>query len=196
MARIAPFLHTRSSSRKILLFHAQVFGGRFNDEIDIRERAVIEGARDRVEARIHSGLIEPPAFHHALVILRDDAKPFVKRGLIAIEDNDRNAGIGEGHRDAAAHRPGPDDAYALDFSRLHLVGKAGNFNDLPFREKGMDEPVALPVVQSLMKQLALTLKTFAEWKLECAFDRGDAAERRMLTGVAPFDLFAFFVENG
>ena len=147
-------------------------------------------------ARIHSGLIEPPALHHALVILRDDAKPFVKRSLIAIENNDRNAGIGEGHRDAAAHRPGPDDAYALDFSRLHLVGKAGNFSDLPFREKGMNEPVALPVVQSLMKQLALTLETFAEWKLECAFDRGDAAERRMLTGLAPFDLFAFFVKNG
>src|SRR4030095_1469568 len=55
-----------------------------------------------------------PAAGRRLVVLADDAEATVERFLVHLDDGDRDADVGEVHRDAAAHGAGADPRRLLD----------------------------------------------------------------------------------
>src|SRR5882762_7675205 len=59
----------------------------------------------RNPAKSKAGLAQRP-----LVIAADVGEPAVERFLLRLEQYDRQPGVDEAHRDAAAHGPGADDA--------------------------------------------------------------------------------------
>ena len=69
--------------------------------------------------------------------------PRVSASCVVSIDLDRNAGIGEAHGDAAAHRAGADDGGAGDRAHRRVIRHVGDLRDLPLGEKGMDRALAL-----------------------------------------------------
>ena len=72
----------------------------------------------------------------ALVVLADGAEALVERLLLHLEQHHRDAGVGEVHRDAAAHRAGADDA-DLAIGRSRRV--FGHVGDLGRRALGRED---------------------------------------------------------
>ena len=62
-----------------------------------------------------------------VVILLHHAQAVIQRLLFHFQDGDGNAGIGEIHRDAAAHGAGADDADLFDRQGRRVVRHVGNF---------------------------------------------------------------------
>ena len=70
-----------------------------------------------------------------LVILLHHAHAALELLFAGLDQRHRNAGIGERHRDAAAHGAGADDGDALDVARLGAFGNAGDLGGLALGEE-------------------------------------------------------------
>ncbi len=195
-ASTAPFLADAVELAEHLLLHADVLKGSLDDEVHVCERTIIHAARNQRHALVHARPVEAAAPHHALVIFRDNAKAAAERSPIALHDRDGDAGIGEGHGDAAAHRSRAHDACGANLARLHVRGKPGDFRHLALGKEHMDQRLALSIHERLAEQLALAHQALAEGQIESVFDRVGAAQRRVLARMALFDPGALFVENG
>ena len=72
-----------------------------------------------------------------LVVLLHHAHAALELLLAGLDQRHRDTGIGERHRDAAAHGAGADDGDALDLARLCAVGNAGDLGGLALGEEGV-----------------------------------------------------------
>ncbi len=63
----------------------------------------------------------------AFVLLADARDAAIERFLFRLEQRDRNADIGEIHRDAAAHGAGAHDRDGRNLALWRLVGEARDF---------------------------------------------------------------------
>ena len=113
-----------------------------------------------------------------------DAEAAVQRLLGHLDDGDGNAGIGERHRDAAAHGAGADDGDALDLARLHLGGHAGDLGGLALGEERIALRLRLFAVHQFEELLALERHALVEGAFERLGDALGAGERRDQAAVA------------
>ena len=82
--------------------------------------------REQAHALLDLVQREAAALGAALVVAADDLQAAVERVLLHLDDRHRDAGIGEVHRDAAAHGAGADDADLLDRDRRRVVRHVGD----------------------------------------------------------------------
>ncbi len=81
-------------------------------------------------------LRQPSLLHLIHEHAHDRLARLVDGFVVAVDDDDRNAGLRERDRDAAAHRPGADDARRRATVMRHRArGKAGDLRQLSFRKK-------------------------------------------------------------
>ena len=127
---------------------------------------------------------QPSALDGGVVVLADGGKAGVERRLRRILDRHRQAGVGAGHGDAAAHRARADNRDAGDRPRRRLRRQpARSCADGAFGEEEMNERLRLLGLDALEEQRPLTLAALVERQRRRRFDRVDDLQRRHL--VAP-----------
>ncbi len=87
---------------------------RLDHHVAIGQVLELERAGDQRHALFDIVHRDAALLGRVLVILADDREAAVERLLLHLDDGHRNAGIGEVHRDAAAHGAGADHAHLLD----------------------------------------------------------------------------------
>jgi hypothetical protein len=133
--------------------------------------------------RPHAGLDvlrrEAALLGRVLVVASDHGKPAVEGLLLRLDDGDRDAGVEEVHRDAAAHGPGPDDADPLDRDRGCVVRHVGDLGDLALGEENVALGCRLCPRDKAAKELALALHAVREGEGDRRLDCLDAGLRRL-----------------
>ena len=81
-----------------------------DDDVRARKAAPVVGERDRLRALPGLFLSQPPLLHLIHEHAHHRLARAIDRRVVVVDDDDRNAGLRERDRDAAAHRPRPDDA--------------------------------------------------------------------------------------
>ncbi len=156
-----------------ILLHVHVFEHGFDDQVAVSELFQLERAGQQAHALLDVFGLELAALRGGLVVLADDAQAALQRFLFGFDDGDRNAGVGEVHRDAAAHGAGADDADLRDRQR-RCVGR--HIRNLPHFALG-EEHVALRgrlhAAHRLLEQRALDLHAFVERQIHRSFNGAD-----------------------
>ena len=104
----------------------------------------------------------PPAGDCRAVICGDSVEPFLQEVAAGLDDGDRDAGIGETHRDAAAHRAGADDHARCDRARLCRFRHIGHLRRLALGEEDVALCFRLVAGDQLSEELAFALQPFLE----------------------------------
>ncbi len=121
----------------------------------------------------------------------------VERLLLDLEERDRDAGIGEVHRDAAAHRARADDAGGLDRALRRVGRHVLHLGGLALGEEVVALRRRLGGRQQLHEQLALALHAFVERQLDGSLHALDDVPRRLeATRPAGDRLFRFGEQVG
>ena len=81
------------------------------------------------------------------------ARSPIERGLVALVDGDRDAGVRETHRDAAAHRAEAEHCRLADRSRCRVLGQVGNLGRSAFGEERMPQRARLGRLDQLNEDL-------------------------------------------
>ena len=113
-----------------------------------------------------------------LVVLLHDAHAALELLLAGLDQRHRNAGIGERHRDAAAHGAGADDGDPLDIARLCPLGNAGDLGGFALGEEGVTLRLRLVAGHQLEEALALLLQPLVERQVDGRADRVGGGKRR------------------
>ena len=121
--------------------------------------------------------------------------PRLSASSLVLDDRHRNAGIGEVHRDAAAHRAGADHRRALDLARGDVLADARHLGGLALGKEDMALRLRLVADHELHEQVALFLLRLVDRRIERHADRFDRGGRRVqaarLLGVLRDDLVEF-----
>ena len=117
--------------------------------------------------------------HGRLVVLADGGHAWLERRLVHVFQQHGNAGVGVGHRDAAAHRPGADHRGAFDLRRPACPWARREPSRLRDRRRTCARSARDSVRDhTVRKQLALARGARLEIQRERAFDGVDGLERR------------------
>ncbi len=109
------------------------------------------------------------------VVLLHHAHAALELLLAGLDQRHRNAGIGERHRDAAAHGAGADDGDALDRARLGAFRHARDLGRLALGEERIALRLGLVAGHQLQEALALLLQTPRRTAGRCAAPTASAA---------------------
>ena len=161
-----------------VLLDVHAFEHRLDHQIDIGERVFHrQRAGDQRAAFLDLGRRDAAARGGALIVLADGGQAAVQRLLILLDDHHGDAGVGEVHRDAAAHGAGADDADLLDRDQ---GGVFRNVRDLLGGALG-EERIALGrrlrAAHQFVEQLALDRQAFVEGQVNGRFDGLDVVFR-------------------
>ena len=109
-----------------LLLQLHLLKDRLDHDVGFGEPLVGQGRLDHRQALGHL-LVRQPALPDAgLIVLADGCQSAVEGRLVDFLEQDRDARVGVGHRDAAPHRPRADDGRPLDGQGRGLPGEAGD----------------------------------------------------------------------
>ena len=97
----------RIQLREDLLFDLHVLEHGFHHQVNLAEGRVVQSRRDEIHALFHLCRREAASLGAAFVVAADHCQTLVQKLLAGFEDGNRDAGIGEVHGNAAAHRAGP-----------------------------------------------------------------------------------------
>ena len=92
--------------------------------------------------------------------------------------SDGNAGVGIGHRDAAAHGARADDRGLPNWDQRHVLGQARDLGDGALGEEDVDQGFRLVGIQALFEELAFLLAAFVEGEFGGGLHGVDGLERR------------------
>ncbi len=147
--------------------------------IDVGEVVPGRRPRDATDARVHLALRELPLAHRGRVVLRDDPEPLVDEGLLAVDQDHGDPGVGEGHRDSSAHRAGAEDGHLAHGERRRVGGDIGDLRRRSLGEEHVTQGLRLPRLHRLPEELALALETLLEGEIDGGLHRVHAAKRRL-----------------
>ena len=142
------------------------------------DRFVAEHALQQAHAPIHVLLPEAALGHRRRIVLAHQADTFVQRLLAHLQHLDRDPGVGEVHRDAAAHGAGTDHGGRLDFARRGVLGNIRYLGHLAFGEKQVAQRLGLGACAQALEQLALARDAFRKRLRRCGLEAIHDGERR------------------
>ena len=177
MASTAPGLAYLSSFRKYLFLDRHGLEHRLDDEVSILDVLDADHAVDQAHALGGRVRRNAAARRGRLVILLHHAHAALELFFAGLDQRHRNTGIGERHRDAAAHGAGADDGDALDIARLGALGHAGDLGGLALGKEGVALRLRLVARHQLEKTFALLLQPFVERQVDGGADRVGRGER-------------------
>jgi hypothetical protein len=112
-----------------------------------------------------------------LVVLADHAEAAVERCLVALDDRDGDADVGEVHRDAATHRARAEHTARLDVEERCVLGDVGDLVGRAFGEEGVPLGGRLRAGHQLHEELALDLQALVERQVGGGLDALDVVLR-------------------
>ena len=154
---------------------------------DIGRAACLERSDtgDAVHAAFHLGAGEPAAAYGRAVVGGYPVEALLQQVTAGFDNRDRDAGIGEAHRDAAAHCAGTDDRSRCNRPRLRRIGHTRYFRRLALGEKNVPLRLGLIAGDQLPKQLSFALQPLLEWQNDGVAHRLDAGCRRVAATQPP-----------
>ena len=179
-----------------VLLHCHLLEDGLDHDVRLADRPPIQRARDEPHPLVHVGLGEPSLLDGARVVLLHDAETAVESLLGHLHDGDGDAGVGEVHRDASAHRPGADDGRALDLPGGRARRHVGDLGRLALGEEGVDLPLGLGRGHALLEELALALESLREGQRHRRLHRLDALEGREIAPRLALDALLEGLEEG
>ena len=147
-------LHRLVELLEDLFFQIEVLVHRFDDDVRVGNRVVVDHALDQAHTFVHLRLRDTPALNHPRVVLLDDAEAFLQRFVVDLEHFHRDADVREVHRDAAAHQSRADGRRRFDVLLRRFGRHVGNARGLTLGEKHVNHRGALRVRQTLREVVA------------------------------------------
>ena len=128
---------------KNLLFQRHALEHRFDHHVDFLKSFIGERWPDQLQTFVHKLLREAAAIHRAGIICSYLGQALVERFLSFLLEQHRNPGIGEHHRDAAAHRAGAYHGDAIYGNRRGLFWHVRNLGHLALAKENMYQRLGL-----------------------------------------------------
>ena len=119
-----------------------------------------------------------PFFAVASQLARQVGESPVERSTVFFVDGDRDAGVGEAHRDAAAHRAEAEHRRLADGPRRRAFGHIGDLGRGALRKEGVAQRLRLRRLHQFDEEAALAREAFVERHDDGGLDRVDAAAGR------------------
>lgn len=179
--------------REHLLLDVEVLEHRFDHQVRLAQRLVLQAGRDERQALLESRLGERSLAQCALIVAVDVEEAPVERLLRRLEEGDRQSGVDEAHGDAAAHRARAHDRDPTDGTRgdrfgpdrevAHPFGSA-SLGDQGAREvesEGHEIAVRKGIEQLCVAQLLEAHRRAGDDHVQCRFD---ADQPRQALGAA------------
>ena len=101
------------------------------------------------------------------------ASPRSRASWVDLLEQHGDAGVGVGHRDAAAHRAGADDGRPADRQQRRLLGDAGDLAHLALAEEDVNQRLRLIGEQALRETAPPPLAALGEGQRGGGLDRVD-----------------------
>ncbi len=166
-----------------LLLDAHLLEGRLDDDVGAGDRLIARRLADQRQAlRLVFGA-DAALLHHVLIVLIDACEAAVERFRRAFEDLNRDAGIGEAHGDAAAHRAGADHRGRRELARLHRGIDVGHLRRLALGEEGVAQGLRLLRGDQLADDAHRLGDRFVEGQGDRVLDTIDDALRGYLAAI-------------
>ena len=175
----------RSSSAKTLLLQLHPLEDRLDHDVGFGEPLVRQGRLDHRQAVGHLLGRQPALPDGGLIVLADSGQSAVERLLVDLLEQDRDAGVGVDHRDAAPHGPRADNGRPLDGQDRGLLGDAGDLGHFPFAEEDVDQRLRLVREQAFAEQLGLFLQALGKGQGGRRRDGLDGFQRRQQVAARP-----------
>jgi hypothetical protein len=177
-ASTAPGLANLSSCCEHLLLDRHGLEHGFDDQVRVLDVLEPDHAVDQAHALGRRIGGNAAARRGRLVVLLHHAHAALELLLAGLDQRHRDTGIGERHRDAAAHGAGADDGDPLDIARLGALGNAGDLGRFALGEERITLRLRLVARHQLEEALALLLQPFIERQVDGGADRVGGGKRR------------------
>ena len=138
-----------------LLLDGHVLEYGLDDDVRILDVLVAGDPGEQGHALVHGFLAEAALGDCGGVVPAHDAQALIQRLPVHFQHLDWNAGIGEIHRDAAAHGARADQCRGFDFAYRRIVGYVRNLADLAFGEEQVPQRARLVRFHQHLELLAL-----------------------------------------
>ena len=129
--------------REHRLLQLHVLEDRLDDDVGGVESVVGRGRRDERQRALERRWRHLALGDRRLVVPANRREPALERRSVDLLQQHRDAGVGVGHRDAAAHRAGADHRRPFDLTRRRVLRDVGNLRDVAFGEKQVHERARL-----------------------------------------------------
>ena len=126
VASSAPGLAIRSSWPKTRFFSSMSSEHGLDHEVALGDRVLVRAAVEQRHPLLDLVGREASSRRAALVVAADRGQAAVESVAVLLDDRYRKPGVGEGHRDAAAHRAGAEHADAANVPDRCVGGNVGN----------------------------------------------------------------------
>ena len=170
-------LHDAVELAEHILLHIHVLEDGLDHEVAIGEILELERRCKKRHPLVDVRSRDSSALRRALVVLAYDPEAAIERLLLHLDDRHRNAGVGEVHRDTAAHRAGADDADLLDRDRRRILRNVRNLPDLAFSEKHIALSCRLRALHELGEELVFELEALVEREIHRGFNAANVVFR-------------------
>ena len=120
---------------------------------------------------------EASALHRGRIVFANVGQPAVQGRLVGVFEQDRNAGIGKYHGDAAAHGACANHRGGINRDSRRFFGNVRDFGDFTLAEENVDERLRLIGVETVDKQSGFGLAAFLERQSGGGFDGIDGGQR-------------------
>ena len=121
---------------------------------------------------------EASPLYRGVVVFPDCRHAPIQRSLVSVAENHGNAGVDQGHGDAAAHGARANDRGLADFQRARVLRNVGNFRDTALREEGMDQRSGFIRGEAAVRNFFLFRETLFPRKRRSGLDGFDSGEGR------------------
>ena len=156
-----------------------------NDDVAVGEVVLVGRAGDQPHALLDGLGRDRATARRPLIILAHDTEAPFERIVIALDDRDRDTGVGEVHRNAAAHGAGAEHTGFLDVDRGRVLGDVGDLVRLAFGKEGVALRSGLGAGHELHEERGLHLDALFERQAGCGLDAPDVVLRgEKATGLA------------
>ena len=156
-----------------------------DDDVAVGEVVLVGRASDQAHALLDGLGRDRATARRPLVVLAHDTETSFERGLVAFNDRDRDAGVGEVHRNAAAHGAGAEHTGVLNVDRGRVLGDIGDLVRLAFGEEGVALRSGLGAGHELHEERGFHLGALIERQAGRGLDAPDVVLRgEKATGLA------------
>ena len=175
-------------AREHPLLQGQVLEHRLDDHVAIGQRRIIQRADQQADAAFSLLRRHPPLGHRRFVVTTDRRQATLQRRRVGLDQDGRDADVGEVHRDAAAHGAGTDDADPIDRPRADVGAEAGDARGLALGEEDMAHRPRLGRNAAGIEQLRLERFAGGERNRRCRLDAANDRLRRRVGGAGALGL--------
>ena len=165
------------------------FKDRFNHHVHFTELVIAQSRSDELEAFVHELLGESSALYGDGIVLLDVGHAAIERCLISFFEQDREAGIGKHHGNAAAHGAGADNGHVLYWNNRRVFGNVRHFGDFAFTEEDMDQGFGLVGEETFHEEPLLFRAALFKWQLRGGFHGVDGSNGRHQPALLFADIF-------